>query len=152
MRLENTWLDFEDWENRLNELDVDDPQFFEKLEQALLLYEGDYMEDYDYLWAESERERLRQIIFQHAKILLKHLYEQKQWMKVLQISDAISNLGMYEFDNGVYILEAYHQLGQYDKLKQYYEKQQQFMLEELDLPLPLEMSEWYEEWLSSRKS
>jgi len=152
LRLEDTYLDVEAWESLGNELDETDPHYFEKLEYCLGQYEGDYMEDYDYLWAESERERLRQIWVNHARQLLPYLYKERSWVKVLKLGDHFNQFSPYEFEYGVYMLEAYNQLGQYDKLKQYYEKQEQEMMDELGLPLPNEMMEWYEDWTVSRKS
>jgi len=152
LRLENTYIDVEAWEALVNELDEKDPQYYEKLEYCLEQYDGDYMEDYDYLWAESERERLRQLWMHYARQLLPHLYHDSEWTKLLQLGDRFKQFSPYEFEYGVYMLEAYDQLGQYDRLKQYYEKQAQVMLDELDLPLPTEMLEWYEDWMISRKS
>lgn len=152
LRLENTYIDVEAWETLVNELDEKDPQYYEKLKYCLEQYDGDYMEDYDYLWAESERERLRQLWMYYARQLLLHLYHDGKWTKLLQLGERFKQFNPYQFEYGVYMLEAYHQLGQYDRLKQYYEKQEQEMLDELDLPLPTEMLEWYEDWMISRKS
>lgn len=152
LRLENTYLDVEAWESLVNELDETDPHYYEKLEYCLAHYDGDYMEDYDYLWAESERERLRQLWVRHARQLFPYLYNEREWDKVLKLGDHFNQFSPYEFEYGIYMLEAYNQLGQYDKLKQYYEKQEQEMMDELDLPLPVEMIEWFEEWAYSRKS
>ncbi|MCR8660570.1 response regulator [Paenibacillus endoradicis] len=152
LRLEDTYVDVEAWEALVNELDEKDPQYYKKLEYCLEQYDGDYMEDYDYLWAESERERLRQLWMHHARQLLPYFYNECEWTKVLKLGDHLNQFSPYEFEYGVYMLEAYNQLGQYDRLKQYYEKQEQEMLDELDLPLPTEMVEWYEEWIISRKS
>lgn len=151
LRLDNTYLDVEVWESLVNELDEADPHYYEQLEYCIGQYEGDYMEDYDYLWAESERERLRQLWIHIVRKLLPHLYSKCEWAKVLKLGDHFNQFNPYEFEYGVYVLEAYRQLGQYDKLKQYYEKQEQEMQDELDMPLPDEMVKWYEEWIHSRK-
>lgn len=151
LRLENTIIDVEQWEKELNQLQPQDPQYYNKLEELLYQYEGDYMGNYDYLWAESERERLRQLWISNAKDFLQHLYAIKDWSRLLKLGDKMNSFSPYEFEYGIYMMEAYDQLGQYDKLKQFYEKQEQTMLEELDLPLPEDMIHWYEAWLASRK-
>lgn len=151
LRLENTIIDVEQWEMELNQLQPQDPQYYNKLEELLYQYEGDYMGNYDYLWAESERERLRQLWISNAKDFLQHLYAIKDWSRLLKLGDKMNAFSPYEFEYGIYMMEAYDQLGQYDKLKQFYEKQEQTMLEELDLPLPEDMIHWYEAWLVSRK-
>ncbi|WP_246563901.1 response regulator [Paenibacillus montaniterrae] len=151
LRLENTVIDVEQWEKELNQLQPQDPQYYNKLEELLYQYEGDYMGNYDYLWAESERERLRQLWISNAKDFLQHLYAIKDWSRLLKLGDKMNSFSPYEFEYGIYMMEAYDQLGQYDKLKQFYEKQEQTMLEELDLPLPEDMIHWYEAWLASRK-
>ena len=151
LRLDNIDLDVEVWESLVNELDDTDPHYYEKLEYCLEQYDGDYMESHGYLWAESERERLRQLWIHHARQLLPYLYNEREWAKVLKLGDRFNRFSAYEFEYGVYVLEAYHQLGQYDKLKQYYENKAQEMLEELDLPLPDKMVKWYKDWTNSRK-
>lgn len=151
LRLENTVIDAEQWERELQQLQPHHSEYYRKLEELLYQYEGDYMGNYDYLWAESERERLRQLWVSHAKQFLQHLYAIKDWTRLLKLGDKMNVFSPYEFEYGIYMMEAYDQLGQYDKLKQFYEKQEQTMLEELDLPLPEDMIHWYEAWLASRK-
>lgn len=152
MRVEHTQLDVEQWEHTIAQLNEESSTYYESLANCLEQYEGDYMGDYDYLWAESERERLRQIWLQYARKLMQHYELEQKWQELLKLGDSIATYNPYEFDYGVMIMEAYRQLGQFDKLKHYYEKQEQFMLEELDMPLPDDMEQWYEEWKYSRKS
>lgn len=151
MRLSNTWLDFEAWEQQLVELHAKSKtdSYYDELEQLLQKYEGDYMGDYDYLWAESERERLRQLWLQHAGKLMDYYYRSQNWTKLLMLGDRMYQVNPYEFELGVHMLEAYSQLGQYDKVKQYYERFERDFFEELELAPPDEMVEWYENWLAA---
>jgi len=151
LRLENTEIDSEQWEKAITQLLPQQQDYYSAIEGLLYQYEGDYMGNYDYLWAESERERLRQLWLNFAKQLLQHLYATKDWIRLQKLGDKMNEFSPYEFEHGIYMMEAYDQLGQYDKLKQFYEKQEQRMMEELDLPLPEEMIQWYEAWLASRK-
>lgn len=152
LQLENTVLDVELWENAMNGLSIDDAIDYDKLEELLLQYEGDYMGNYEYLWAENERERLRQLWNSRAKLLIEHLYHIKDWTRLANFGERLIGYSPYEFDYGVYMMEAYDQLGKADKLVQFYTKQEQLMKEELDLPLPEDMINWYERWQQSRKS
>lgn len=152
LKLERTWIDVEEWERNIDALQPNSDCYYDEIESLLQQYEGDYMGDYDYLWAESERERLRQKWVQHAHILLHHYYGQKLLSKLIILGERLYSFSPYEFDFSIYMLEAYEQLGQYDKLKAYYTKQAKMMKEEFDLPLPVEIVNWYNAWLEGRRS
>jgi len=152
LQLENTVIDVEEWEKAMNNLSIDEAVDYDQLEELLMQYEGDYMGNYEYLWAENERERLRQLWNSRAKLFIEHLYRMKDWSRLLKFSERLIGYSPYEFDYGVYIMEAYDQLGKADKLVQFYNRQEQLMREELDLPLPEDMVSWYEHWQQSRKS
>jgi len=152
LRLDHTWIDVEDWERRIQAIEPGSDTYFNDLELLLQQYEGDYMGDYDYLWAESERERLRQLWIQHAHLLLNHYYEQKILHKLITLGERLYTFSPYEFKFSIYLLEAYEQLGQFDKLKAYYSKLEKVMVEEFDLPLPEEIVNWYHTWIESRRS
>lgn len=65
-------LDVEEWENRLA---AEEPLSFATIDhyiETMKLYTGDYLLEYDYWWAESERERLK-------KLWLSMAYEIANW-------------------------------------------------------------------------
>lgn len=149
--LEDTVVDIEEWEASLISLATDDANNYEQLEQLLHQFDGDYMGNYEYMWAENERERLRRLWMDHAKRLMQHQYAAKEWESLTRLGDRLVGMNPYEFDCSVLIMEAYDHLGQYDKLKHFYYKQEKHIREELDLPLPDNMISWFQTWLKNRK-
>lgn len=54
-------FDVEEWESAVALDQPLTPETIERYAAAMELYSGDYLQEYDYWWAESERERLRQL-------------------------------------------------------------------------------------------
>lgn len=69
-------VDTEKWEILANQAQQQFPQQIEACEQAFSMYEGDYLGAYDFLWAEPERERLRNQWLSLAEKLI-YYYSQK---------------------------------------------------------------------------
>ena len=59
-------VDVDQWERALQSAPPLSVDTVEEHIQIFYMYQGDYLGEYDYLWAESERERLRTLWYQHA--------------------------------------------------------------------------------------
>lgn len=73
-------VDAEEWESALSRLDAPDERTAAAYEQVLMRYEGDYLGDCGYLWAEHERERYRQLWLHYVREL-SELYEGNGMMR-----------------------------------------------------------------------
>lgn len=147
LRIENTVLDFEEWEQKLRQLNREATDFYIHLESLVLSYEGNYMGEYDYPWADGERERLLQLWITQANELIDYYRDTSQWTKMISVVEKLFHLNPYEYKQVLPLLQAYAGLGQIDKVKFYFDKYSRECLDELDLPLPEEISEWYESWM-----
>lgn len=59
-------IDSYEWEKGILTLDAINKDNYEEHQRLFEFYSGDYLNDYDYLWAEGERQRLRTIWLHHA--------------------------------------------------------------------------------------
>ena len=148
LKVENTLFDFEEWEQQARQLSQHEPLDYEQLETIVSSYEGNYMGEYDYPWADSERERLLQLWISHANQLVAHYLATSHWMKVISLTEKLFYFNPYDYEQVLPLLQAYAGLGQIDKVKLYFDKYEKECLAELDLPLPEETTEWYETWLT----
>lgn len=152
LRVENTVFDFELFEQRIKLLDKADPNYYTELNDIVWSYEGNYMGEYDYIWADSERERLLQLWIKHAQLLLEYYEIKEQWTGIISLIERLFYYNPYDYEQVLPLLKAYASLGQIDKVKLYYEKYNIESSEEFDMPLPSNVVEWYENWLSINMS
>ncbi len=61
LHLEKVSLDVEQWEQGLQQDQPMNLHTIEAYEQIMLLYKGEYLQEYEYWWAESERHRLKML-------------------------------------------------------------------------------------------
>jgi len=146
LKLEDTSLDFVEWEQKVKQLNKNISGFYEQLEDIVFSYEGHYMGEYDYVWADSERERLLQLWLLHAKMLVEHYEFTKEWTKLIKVVEKQFLFNPYEYNQVLPLLIAFSNLGQVDKIKHYYARYKKECYEELELPLPDEVVAWYENW------
>ena len=109
-------VDAEVWEQRLLALDPltkeTQPQHLAVLEA----YNGDYLAEHVYIWAEAERERLRALWLHHAAKL------------------------------GAYLMQLYGRLGDRNAVARCYENLIAMLKEEYDTQPSDDIQTWYEEW------
>lgn len=84
-------VDAEEWEKQLNMLGPVDPEHLAEHEEVFRRFEGNYLGDYDYLWAEHERERLRLLWLGHARHLSEFYIKQGRLEKVIQIKGDVQH-------------------------------------------------------------
>lgn len=140
-------LDMERWEQGMVKLSG---SISEDQDQALRLlgeYEGDYLQDYGYLWAEYERERLRQLWLSLARMLAAYYLERgDRTSDALQLYERIQTMDPYQEEEGLIVMRLYDELGCYDKVTFHYERLLQTIESDLGLTVPLQVTEWYKQW------
>lgn len=152
LRTDSAIIDIDEWERRLSEIDGDAETHHAELDKLLAEYEGDYLEDYDYVWAENERERLRQLWLQHARLLSGYLLRAGKLLDALQWYERIQEKDPYNEEETLIMIKLYDQLKQYDKVVLFYERLEKEFIEELGLGIPKEVSQWYEQWQRTKKT
>lgn len=148
LKVENTVFDFEIFEQKIKNLNNLNPNYYSDLHDVVWSYEGNYMGEYDYIWADSERERLLQLWIKHAHLLLEHYEIKEKWTGIISLVERLFYYNPYEYEQVLPLLKAYANLGQIDKVKLYYEKYNTESIEEFDMPLADSVVEWYENWMS----
>ncbi|WP_246096466.1 response regulator [Paenibacillus sinopodophylli] len=144
-------LDTEKWEQELDKLTVPLELRKDKLLQLLGDYEGDYLQDHGYVWAEHERERLRQIWLSHARYLAKYYFQHaEQHPEALQLFERIHIVDPYNEAEALIVMKLYDELGYYDKITAHYGQMVQTLETELGLPVMEQLSGWYNQWLDIR--
>lgn len=149
LELEDVIIDVDEWEQFLAEgqpLSADSIQDYSKI---VKLYVGDYLQEYDYWWAEGERERLK-------KQWLETVYKMANWYatsgnedKAITYYQEICSRSPLEEQANYALLRLYAAKGQYHLVTRQYELFKSMLLEDLNEEPSLYIAEWYERWENS---
>jgi len=144
LTLHNVWLDAEQWQMRLDELAELDERSIGSYESVMQQYAGDYLHDYDYLWAEGERERLRSkwILFAH-RIGQWHMEKGNMSQALTVYSDIALRYPTAE-DAHFNMMKIYAELGKHSLVIHQYEQLCRILREELDVCPSRYIADWFE--------
>ncbi|MBD0382024.1 response regulator [Paenibacillus sedimenti] len=141
--LKNVRLDVEEWENGLRELPALEPGTLSKHKQLLDLYRGDYFADYDYIWAESERERLRALWFQHAASVADFMAASGMYAEALSLCYRIQQAFPYAEESYWALMKLYHAQGDYASVQRQYASLCVILNEEFGTKPNSVIEDWY---------
>jgi two-component system LytT family response regulator len=147
-----TQMDTEEWETLVKRLDTVDLEHIDEHEQALELYKGNYFGDYEYLWAEQERERLRRLWLHHANRLSQFYKEQDMVQAAVLVNQRIQKLLPYNEESYFNLMKLYDSLGYSSGVEEQYGLLLARWEQELDSAVDASIAVWYERWKSESKS
>lgn len=139
-------IDTVEWMKQLALLNPLSLESIEDYERVLLSYKGDYLGDYDYLWAEGERERLRHLWQTHAEQLSTFYMNEKMIDNAIVVNECIQQLYPIEEISYVNLMKLYHSLNNIIAVKAQYSKLVIVLEEQLDTIPSQEIVTWYEQW------
>ena len=133
-------IDFVLWEEGIVSLDPVGDHNASVHEELLKLYTGDFLGDYDYLWAESERQRLRNLSLQHATELADYYTAKENITKAVNTYQRIVELHPYHEPGYLALMEFYNRLGELSFVQEQYEKLRSLLWRDLRLSRPPRLS------------
>ncbi|WP_461671262.1 bacterial transcriptional activator domain-containing protein, partial [Mycobacterium tuberculosis] len=142
---DNVTIENERWEQELLAAAEQESPRYDKIAELLADYDGGYLRDHDYVWAEGEQARLSALWTSHARKLAAYLEENGREDEALKLYIRLQELDPYQESDGLAILKLYERTGQYDKVIAYLAHLEDLFMDELGLPLPPTISAWREE-------
>lgn len=139
-------IDVEEWERQLKQLKALGPDHIDAHEHALKLFEGNYLGDYEYLWAEYERERLRQLWLQHARNLSRFYMDQGRLQAAVQVNQRIQQQLPDEEETYFTLMMLYDELGDKGGVEEQYWLLRARVEGDLESAVPRSIYAWYERW------
>ncbi|NQX49301.1 response regulator [Paenibacillus tritici] len=139
-------IDFVLWEEGIVSLDPVGDHNASVHEELLKLYTGDFLGDYDYLWAESERQRLRNLSLQHATELADYYTAKENITKAVNTYQRIVELHPYHEPGYLALMEFYNRLGELSFVQEQYEKLRRLLWRDLRLTPSAKVERWYGNW------
>ncbi|WP_369355459.1 bacterial transcriptional activator domain-containing protein [Lysinibacillus capsici] len=79
-------------------------------EQVFQMDTGDYLGDCDYIWAESERERLRRLWLHHAQQLSDFYIKNESYIAAIKVQEKVQELFADAEDNYFILMKLYELL------------------------------------------
>ncbi|CEH31232.1 hypothetical protein AM501_11045 [Aneurinibacillus migulanus] len=146
LELNDTKLDVQQWEERINKaLPITDHTLSEHL-QLVSLYQGDYLADYDYLWAESERQRLREMWLRHAMQVADYVASRGEHVEALTLYQRIQLFHPHVEESYFMLMRLYDVLGDRSSVELQYANLKEMLHNEFDVEPQQHIQLWYRKW------
>jgi len=145
LHLNQIVLDIDEWNRRLNILPTLSADSIDTYQELIRLYTGDYLQEYDYWWAESERQR-------YKSAWLKLSYDLSDWYYQNGMLDraAASYLNIISQDfleeRAYYQLMVIYSVQQPAMVHRQYQMLETVLEEELGEAPSEYIMEWYKDW------
>lgn len=141
-------VEMEVWEHDLKQLGRINASNALAYERVLEWFCGDYLGDYDFIWAEHERERLRLLWLHHMKQLGEFYEQQEMLEKAVLINYRLQRIFPELEESYFSLMKLYHKLGNPSGVEEQYMLLTRKMESEMELPISVEITKWYEQWRS----
>nr|WP_283778316.1 BTAD domain-containing putative transcriptional regulator [Lysinibacillus sp. D4A1_S13] len=144
--VENVVVDVEQWLSCLKSLPPLQETSVDEHEKVFQMYAGDYLGDCDYLWAESERERLRRLWLHHAHQLSEFYIKNENYMAAVKVQEKVQALFSDAEENYFTLMKLYDLLNNTAAVEEQYWLLKKMLQEHLAVEPSEEIESWYESW------
>lgn len=136
-------LDVDTWERGVMETTGIGPDTIDRHYALLNLYRGDYFEEYDYLWAESERERLKTIWLRHAMAVAEWLNHAQKTSEAITLYYQVLNRFPYSEEAHFALMQQYAKLKDWASVEKRFTDLEKLMSMEFGTEIQAPIQEWY---------
>ncbi|QOS79571.1 response regulator [Paenibacillus sp. JNUCC31] len=144
LELDNIILDVAVWDDSSQTIDISEnlELYLEKMSS----YTGDYLQEYDYWWAEGERQRLKQLWLNTALRLGQWYEDQQRFNDALASYLQIRHLYPMEEKSSFALMKLYDKMSEPQKTLECYQELTTQLKEEYDIPPGNDIQLWVKEW------
>lgn len=144
--MENVFVDVDKWEHELQTDMLVNRETFNKYEHLLTLYKGDYLEDYDYLWAENERHRLKVLWLQLSFKLAEWYTFSNLVQKAVTLYHSICQRQPEAEKAHFELMKIFAETNNHLAVHKQYKLLKNILQEELSVKPSSYITEWYLQW------
>ncbi|OUQ87021.1 response regulator receiver protein [Brevibacillus brevis] len=151
VKLEQTILDVDQFE-RFFRSDLSlSAETIDEYEQAMALCKGDYLQEHNYIWAESERQRLQLQWVQTAVKMVDWYYANDEWDKAITLCLDICQRYPLEEEAYFFLMKIFADMDRHSSVHKQYDQLTSVLWNELqEQPNPA-ITEWYQLWKQKNK-
>ncbi|MFD1850653.1 response regulator [Oceanobacillus bengalensis] len=147
----NVLIDLLEWESKITLAPPVTIETIDDYENNMQLYQGAYLQEYDYLWTETERYRLEQLFLKVAYKIANYYDEKNQLEKAETWYVKICQVRPEDENARFSLMKLYDTLGLSILVdRQYIELDK--ALSELNLQINTEIKTWFRHWKNHRNS
>lgn len=150
LELNEVKLDVDEWENGMAEIAFGLDENVSKYQNLMALYRGDYLSEEGYLWAESERERLRILWLHYINMMTDYFIINKKYTDAILLYRRVQVLHPYVDRSYFMLMKLYDLLGDHHSVEQQYNNLQKMLKDEYDMKPKNTIEKWYQKWKSER--
>ncbi len=144
-------IDTVEWVHGVKQLADPKPSNLNEYRSVLEKYAGDYLEDYDFLWAENERERLRNLWLRLAQKLSRYCMEHGREEEAVRVNRLIQQRDPFDEESYFNLMKLYDALNDREAVEEQYRLLLAVAEKELECPVNGDIKAWYDRWQSQRK-
>lgn len=151
LTLEEMSVDVEQFEELVSinrQIDLENIDHFER---AIGIVKGEYLEGYDYVWAESERQRLQVQWLQTALKMIKWYFSHDQLEMAINLCIELCRRNPVEEEAYFYLMKIFAKLGKRSAVQQQYKSLHKVLFEELREQPSKYIEDWYANWKGENK-
>lgn len=149
LQLNDVELDSGEWEAGLMKYSKVDENTVQSHRRLINIYQGDYLSDDGYLWAENERERLRILWIEHLTKVADYLASKNEYSEAISIYLKLQMTVPYMDFSYVKLMRLYASVRNLHAVEQQYLQLKEMLLDEYGIEPKLEIRKWYMDWLKS---
>ncbi len=146
LETDNLLIDVMEWEKGIQALPAINHDNYAEHQRLFDFYAGDYLGDYDYLWAESERQRLRSIWLHHAMGMAEFCTSSDKIPEALTVYQRVVQMYPYFEQAHFGLMKVYNSIGERAAVEERYNLLAELLNRDLSIGPPAEITNWYEEW------
>lgn len=135
-------LDVEEWESQLRSLPPISEDSLSKHMELIEQYRGDYFAEYDYLWAESERQRLRADWYDHAMQVGRYLVGDGEYPKAIALYLRLLRFLPHLEELHFTLMQLYDTVGDREAVTLQYNQLRNMLKEDFDMDPRPDVTEW----------
>ncbi|WP_054956535.1 response regulator [Paenibacillus dakarensis] len=142
-------LDVDDWERDLHQAGKVTSDTLDTHLSIKARYTGDFLEEHLYSWASCEQERIRLIWLDHVKHIANYYILQCQYTEAILLYQEVKEK-MPDLEEGYFgLMKIYAMLSYQVEVQKQYRLLLNKFKEEFDVPPSKEITNWYEQWMST---
>lgn len=149
--LDHIKIDFLQFEDQVSQLTGIESDHIEKALACEQLYTGELFEDRSYEWSITEQIRLHSLYSQFAKRLSRYLLTHRRAEHAILLIKKLLLSDEWDEEANLLLLQAYVELKDHVSFTQHYTYISNLYQQELSVPLPVEFSEIYENFINKCK-
>ncbi|GAB6926864.1 response regulator [Paenibacillus sp. JCM 10914] len=146
LNVENVVLDIEDWERWFTTNTTIMPSNIDRHHEVMKLYTGDYLQEYDYWWAEGERQRYKELWLAASLAIAEWYVQQKRLDEALLCYSSIQRNHPLEEKAYYALMTIYSGMDNRSQVHRHYHLLADALMNEMGESPSSYITSWYDEW------